>query len=227
MNPLKNNAQRAKAVNIVFIILLVFNVVTIISDIMQLNLIKDLVDGKADAEAAGANDLRVTVLAVASFVVLICSIVFFILWFRRAYNNLSLTNKVYLDHSEGWAAGAWFVPFLNLVRPYQIMVEIWNKTQEATSNLLSYKPGTLVGWWWAIYILSNVINNITTRIINDNSSIDGLTYSTYAQIITNGIEVISIVVTMVMVKKAAELEAKLYESYQVTEGEQVDLLGVI
>ncbi|GAB2813188.1 DUF4328 domain-containing protein [Ferruginibacter profundus] len=227
MNPLKNNAQRAKAVNIIFIVLLVFNVVTIISDLMQLSLIRDLVAGKADTEAARTNDMRVSALAIGNLIVLICTMVFFILWFRRAYNNLHLTNEVNLLYTEGWAAGAWFVPFLNLVRPYQIMIEIWNKTQEATKNLLSFKGGTIVGWWWAIYLISNIITNFTSRVFNDNTSLDGLTSSTYAQIVSNSFEIISITLTIIMVKKTADMEAKLYESFQITEDDKADLIGVV
>jgi hypothetical protein len=227
MNPLKNNAQRARAVNIIFIILLVINVVSIISNFMQLNLLKSLIAGSADTEAATANDIRVSALAIGNLVVLICTMIFFILWFRRAYNNLHLTQEVNLLYTEGWAAGAWFVPFLNLVRPYQIMDEIWNKTQQATKNLLSFKNSSLVGWWWAVYLISNVTSNIASRVFDDNSSYESLTSGTYAQIVSNFVEIISIAVTLIMIKKTAAMEAKLYESYEPVEDGQEDLIGVV
>lgn len=227
MNPLKNNAQRARAVSIIFIIMLVINVASIISNFMQLNLLKSLIAGNADTEAANANDIRVSALAIGNLVVLICTVVFFILWFRRAYNNLHLTQQVNLLYTEGWAAGAWFVPFLNLVRPYQIMDEIWNKTQEATKNLLSFKNSSLVGWWWAVYLISNVTTNIANRVFDDNSSYESLTSGTYAQIVSNAVKIISIVVTFIMIKRTAAMEAKLYESYEPAEDGQEDLIGVV
>jgi Domain of unknown function (DUF4328) len=227
MNPLKNNAQRARAVNIIFIILLVINVLSIISNIMQLNLIKDLIAGNEDTAAASANDIRVSALAIGNLVVLICTMVFFILWFRRAYNNLHLTQSVNLLYTEGWAAGAWFVPFLNLVRPYQIMNEIWNKTQEATKNLLSFNNSVLVGWWWAIYLISNITSNIASRLFNDNSSYESLASATYAQIISNIIEIGSIIITVIMIKKTAAMEEKLYQSYEQEEDGQEDLIGIV
>ncbi len=63
------------------------------------------------------------------------------MWFRRAYFNLH--QKVsYLSHSEGWAAGSWFVPIVNLYRPYQIMKEIYVETKELfTKRGLSEKVG--------------------------------------------------------------------------------------
>ena len=227
MNPLKNNAQRARGVNIIFIIMLGFTLLTIASDFMQLNLLNSLKSGVNDMEAANANDMRVSVIAIGNLIVIICSIVFFILWFRRAYNNLHLTQQVNLLYTEGWAAGAWFVPFLNLVRPYQIMNEIWNKTQEATKNLLSFKGSSLVGWWWAIYLISNIATNISYRLFNDDSSYDGLISSTNAQIISNFIEIPSIIITILMVKKTAAMEAKFYESYEVQEDGKEDLIGFV
>lgn len=227
MNPLKNNAQRARGVNIIFIVLLVINIITTGSYFMQLQLLKSFKSGINDLTAATANDKRVSFLAIGYFTILICTIIFFILWFRRAYNNLHVTQKVNLTHSEGWATGAWFVPFLNLIRPYQIMEEIWSKTQEATKNLLSNKRSTIVGWWWAIYLISNTANNIANRLFNDDASFDDLISGTYAQIISNLIEIPSIILTIIMVKKTAEMEAKLYDSFEAPVEGQEDLIGIV
>lgn len=68
------------------------------------------------------------------FILLIVLCVTCIMWFRRAYHNPYKIGISYLSYSEGWAAGAWFVPFMNLVRPFTIMKEIWNKTQEVPRN---------------------------------------------------------------------------------------------
>jgi Domain of unknown function (DUF4328) len=227
MNPLKSNAQRANAVHIVFIILLAVTLITIVSDFMQVNLLNSFKSGIEDTEAATANDTRVSAIAIGNLVVNICCIIFFILWFRRAYNNLHLTQEVNMLYTEGWAAGAWFVPFINLVRPYQIMNEIWNKTQEATKNLLSFKNSSLVGWWWAVYLISRFISNIASKVFDDDSSIDSLLTATYAQIFSNCIEVCSIIITIIMVKKIATMEAKFYESYEPVEKGQEDLIGVL
>lgn len=227
MNPLKNNAQRARAVYIIFIVLFVINIVAIISNFMQINLLKTMSAGDINQEAAEANDLRVIVVTIVNLIAVICTVVFFIMWFRRAYYNLHVTGAVNLRYTEGWAAGAWFVPFLNLVRPYQIMDEIWEKTQDATKNLLSHKPVAIVGWWWAVYLISNFAANISIRIF-DETSIESLITGTWAQIICCLIEIVSIAITVIMVKQTAEMEAKLYESYEEPqEGEQEDLLGVI
>jgi hypothetical protein len=51
--------------------------------------------------------------------------------FRRAYRNLPALGAESPRFSSGWAVGAWFVPFLNLVRPKQIMDDIWRASDPA------------------------------------------------------------------------------------------------
>jgi Domain of unknown function (DUF4328) len=107
------------------------------------------------------------------------------------------------------------------------MDEIWEKTQEATKNLLSHKQGAIVGWWWALYLISNFASNISYRVF-DGNSVDTMISATWAQIICCFIEMISILLTVLMVKQTAEMEVKLYESYEAPEeGQQEDLLGII
>ncbi len=53
-----------------------------------------------------------------------CLIVLMV-WLYRADKNLRAFGVEKLDYTPGWAVGWWFVPVLNLVRPYQVMREIW------------------------------------------------------------------------------------------------------
>ena len=78
-------------------------------------------------------------------------------WFYRAYRNLEALGTRG-RYSPGWAAGAWFVPILNLFRPKQIADDIWRSSDPA----LDSEPGTawmqgkvdpLLNWWWAVWIL--------------------------------------------------------------------------
>lgn len=93
--------------------------------------------------------------------------IIFIMWFRRAYWNLHQLVK-HLNHSEGWAAGAWFVPIMSLFRPYQIMQELWLKTPRYLKKH-NVEPAKIagdvpLGWWWAAFISSAIISNISGRL---------------------------------------------------------------
>ena len=64
---------------------------------------------KIDEKVTGAL-MGQFLLFIVSSIVGIFVIVFFIMWFRRAYKNLHTLKARNLKRSEGWAAGGWFVP---------------------------------------------------------------------------------------------------------------------
>ena len=53
---------------------------------------------------------------------------FFLLWTYRSYRHLSALSDRDLRFSPGWAVGWFFVPIMNLFRPYQVMKEMWRKS---------------------------------------------------------------------------------------------------
>ncbi|MBC6609360.1 DUF4328 domain-containing protein [Hymenobacter sp. BT507] len=110
----------------------------------------------ADAE----DDLLAVVQGIVALVLLGLSIitaVYFIRWFRRAYANLKRAGRR-IQHDDGWAAGAWFVPFLNLFRPYSIMKEVWNGTFQLAYAQQPSHP--LLRWWWIIFVLTSTLGRV-------------------------------------------------------------------
>lgn len=163
MKKFRNNAGRAKWTKTFLILCVLFSAASAISHYSQLRLIQSWMAGDEvyilDAEV---NDTIQGIVGISGLICLLVMLGFFIAWFRRGYFNLH--QKVnHLNHSEGWAAGAWFVPFLNLYRPYQIMKEM----VEESSFYLKTKGikvrsdfGGLVLTWWILNILTNFIGRI-------------------------------------------------------------------
>jgi hypothetical protein len=208
---LPDNTQRNKNITVAFYILGFIKIAAIVSSFLQAALLSRMEAGNYTTAEAESNDMRERLIAVANLAVLILCIVLFILWFRRAYNNLNRSGRTVTQFDEGWAAGAWFVPFLNLGRPYQIMKEIWEKTQQVTTNLLIYRKSDIVGWWWAIWIIGNVASNIANR-AERASSISELMTATYISATADFIQLISIVLVIVIIKSTGVFEANLQES---------------
>lgn len=90
------------------------------------------------------------------FVYIIC-IVYYVLWFRRAYHNLAQFHDK-LKYSNGWAAGAWFIPLFHWIGPIQMMVELYKKTIQILIqyNLTFRKNGKflIIVFWWTLYIIA-------------------------------------------------------------------------
>ena len=208
---LPDNSQRAKNSLIAFYVLGVIQIAFMISSFLQYLLLKRMQNGNYTQQEATINDIRHQIIAYANIAVYIACIVLFILWFRRAYNNLNLSNKAYTKYAEGWAAGAWFVPFINLARPYFIMQEIWVKTQEATHNLITHKNGKIIGWWWVIWIINNIGTNFINRYFKE-TDVEELITSTTTSIIFNFIELVALVLLIIIIKNIMVFEKNLQAS---------------
>ncbi len=82
----------------------------------------------------------------------VVSSISFIVWFFGAYKNMDLRGFA-IRFTRGWAIGAWFVPFLNLVRPKQIANDLWRgRDLHPRGEELSRRPvSNLLHWWWGLY----------------------------------------------------------------------------
>jgi hypothetical protein len=87
------------------------------------------------------------------------SFIIFMIWFYRSHKNLQAYNSMGLKYSPGWAVGSFFVPILNLFRPYQIAQEIWTASdpQASTVGWKQSKLSIVVIFWWLSVILYYVI----------------------------------------------------------------------
>ena len=70
--------------------------------------------------------------------------------------------------SPGWAVGWYFVPFANLVKPYQGMKEAWMASHFRDNWHGEPTPALLV-WWWGLWLVTNILANISFRIGDDVS----------------------------------------------------------
>jgi hypothetical protein len=126
----------------------------------------DFIDGvkpgiAVDTERARQVDANVQAVAAVHLLAFAVATVAFLAWFHRAAANLRDAGLKHMEFGPGWAIGGFFVPFLNLVRPAQVMKEVWAGTTflAGRARVSSWKraPGTqAIGWWWGLYLLGIV-----------------------------------------------------------------------
>lgn len=189
------------------------SIASIGSSYLQLDVLQALQNDEFIADQTlDTNDMREGLLALVYIIVYIISIVTFIQWFRRAYYNMNLRTNC--EHSEGWAAGSWFVPILCLYRPYKIMEEMSNEaTRILKTKSESFKNidiSTLIGAWWALWILANYVGKYITRTVFKADTIDNLIHSTMAEMVGSAIDIPLAIVTVIMIKRYAEKEEELF-----------------
>ena len=173
---LKTNQKRSQiAITLIWICLIV-NLISLFSSYLQYQLLIQLSKGSEIANyKLEQNDSREQLVGVVTLIVSIISAVTFIQWFRRAYFNLhSLVPN--LTYSEGWAAGSWFVPVIGFFRPYQIMVELYNKTiaRLVERKLFENQSFDLsfVKVWWALWIIVSIIGRVVYKYISEAETLE-------------------------------------------------------
>jgi hypothetical protein len=111
----------------------------------------------------GALALAVGLIYLAYTVAFIVSAVLVAMWIHRAHANLQEGGADGLEFTPGWAVGWYFVPFANLIKPFQAMRELWT-TSHAEVDRFGGEAPSEVKAWWAAWIVGNILNSVSTRI---------------------------------------------------------------
>ncbi len=214
MNTLRANDDRAKNAIIFICITAVLNMIYLIFIIVDLDLYKRIADeGIYTMQEIENSDFRNITFSVVYAIVYIGSAIVFIMWFRRAYYNLKHLG-LRTTHSDGWVAGAWFVPILNLFRPYQIMRELYETTDlYIRTRDENHKPNNLifVGWWWALWILTGVFDRIVNKVIEKSDNAEDLILGANMEIISNILMIPLAICTIKVIKDYLKMEESVKE----------------
>lgn len=161
------------------------SVLAVLSDIMQMNL---LVSGSFSSAMADRNDLRQQVIAVLYLTAFIVTGIAFLKWTYRANLNCRGFGARDMEFTPGWSIGFYFIPIMNLYRPYLAMREIWT----VSDNPLDWQDepgGPLLAWWWTLWLVSSVLGQVSFRLSMRAETIDSLQVSTVASIISNIVDI--------------------------------------
>ncbi|MFH5802752.1 DUF4328 domain-containing protein [Alienimonas sp. DA493] len=119
---------------------------------------------QADADSMSVAVGAAAILAVLIF--LVTAICFLCLTYRAGANAHTLAPRV--QYAAGWAVGWYFVPFLNLVRPYQAMAEYFRASRPRSEGGVpehwqdNRVPG-LLRVWWGLWLLGGVLGQVSAR----------------------------------------------------------------
>jgi hypothetical protein len=118
---------------------------------LALVLLAFLLDRMSGAGRADVIGWYVTITNLASRageVIFVIAAVLVIIWLYRARRNLDAFGLP-ATMRAGWAIGGWFVPFVNLVVPVRVMLDVGRKSAIR-------RAGALTGIWWAAWLGSYV-----------------------------------------------------------------------
>jgi hypothetical protein len=155
---------------------LVLDLAGIASGLSQRALLLRIAGGEQLAPGeAQANDVRhagIGKLQVAAFIL---TAVCWLIWQARAYGNLRLVGTAKSRFTQGWSIGYWFVPFINLVRPYQIIADLWTRSESQNTERATVPSApSAVSLWWGGYLVTAFVGRLVLSMSQDSTTIESL-----------------------------------------------------
>jgi hypothetical protein len=143
---------------------------------------------KGNEESFGAIDALEMLAGLFQLLVFIVTGIPFLMWIHRANRNARALGAQGMQFTPGWSVGWYFIPVLNLWKPYQAMKEIW----QASHNPFSWRSEpipSLLGNWWGLWLLTNFLGQMTFRLSFRAQSPQALTSAAAVGVLSDVVDV--------------------------------------
>lgn len=206
----------AQLVVILFAIFIGVALFSIVSDLLQLELLADAISGgEVSQERAESNDARQTFVGLLHLGVRLLLAVAFLFWLHRVTRNVpALGNpKMKIDYTPGWAVGSFFIPFGNLFMPYRAVREVWAKSDPAARTEADVRFGglptpPLVLGWWVLFLAGNFIARATDSMASGTDTAQELRVMTWVTIAADVVAIAAAVLGMLVVRDINRRQAE-------------------
>ena len=102
-----------------------------------------------------ANDRRVKAVSYLDILIYLVTAVFFLRWTYVSNKTVRELGANGLRHSPAMAVGSFFIPFANLVWPYEAMSDLWRASAGAPAWQQN-KRSVALPFWWCFWLLNGV-----------------------------------------------------------------------
>jgi hypothetical protein len=154
---------------------------------------------------AAANDHRQQIVAIVYLIVSIAIVVLFCFWIYRANCNARALGAVGMTFTPGWSVGWFFVPIASLWKPFQAVREIWKASVDPI-NWYDLLTDPLLGWWWAGFIVSNILGQIAFRLSMAAETVDSLQSATIAEILSDAADIVATILALALVERLYRIQ---------------------
>jgi hypothetical protein len=203
MNRLGGFKALTTALVVGFVLCAVLDVVAVFSDESYRSLIQRAIAGGISVQQADSADQRQTAIGFWQFGIFLVTAILFLIWFRRAYANVPRLGVGGMRHGPRWAVGAWFVPFLCLVRPKAIADDIWRGSDPKLAEEDTVGLAERVPWyfnvWWAMFIISSIAANVAFRSTRKAETLSSLRTSTMVLLVSDALDLVAAVAAVAVV----------------------------
>jgi hypothetical protein len=142
--------------------------VSVSHDVAGFGLIARAEDGTLTLADANAYDAFSTNLLIVSFVLYVPCGIAFLAWLSRSIDNVPVLGGGIPVASPRWSIGWWFIPFMSLWKPYQVVKDLNTRMAAGPAT-----GGALLLAWWLCFIVGNFMARVVTR-LPEPQDLDGL-----------------------------------------------------
>ena len=159
-------------------------------------------------EEVTGSDARIAALAVVQIVTLVVTGIHWLVWQHRGQANLVAARVSGLRFTPGWAVGWWFVPFANLVKPFQTMRELW-KSSGGEEDWEHSRTWPVIGWWWAAWLTSGVLGRIGAGLIAGATSLEAIRSGSRVLLLTQLVVLAAAILAILLIRSVTERQRRL------------------
>lgn len=184
---IRRQTTRAVAAIVLLTIVATADFAGVASGIFQAIILHRIAGGAHVSEATIVlNDLVYAGIGIVQSLAILMTAIVFLMWLHRAYANLGEVGTRVTRFTPGWAVGFWFIPILNVFRPYQVVSETWRRSEWLNApGISTEKSPAVVGWWWLSFLVSGTLGRIFARRIGAAEFIDEVIGATWLGVLAD------------------------------------------
>lgn len=144
-------------------------------------------------------------IGLVAILVHLVTIVMVLRWvYRAAVRAHALSDRIAV--SPGWAVGRFFLPVLNLWRPFRGMVEIWRTSVDPVApDTVPVPVPALLRWWWGLWLLANLCGPL----MDEAHRASHLAAARWADVVLLAIDVPLVILLVRIVRQVSARQAAL------------------
>jgi hypothetical protein len=177
-------------------------VVSLVSSLMQAELLNRGSFSEAEAQS---NDSRKQIIGLLQLALYLFTAVIFGQWIVRANKNVRALGADGLRITPGWAVGYFFVPIVNMWRPYHAMKDLWRASHHPASWATT-SASSILPTWWTLWLVSSFLGQMSFRVTMAAKGLEALQAATCLQILCEAVDIPLCLVAMALVTQIANVQ---------------------
>lgn len=119
-----------------------------------------------DGESLAWFDIAYGLIGLLTVPLSLLTAILFLVWVNRANQNARALGAAGMQFTPGWCVGWFFVPIMNLFKPFQAIREIFQASDPAAGPTNWHLTGSsgVVGLWWGLWLIGNILGQIEFRL---------------------------------------------------------------